>query len=56
MFEFLDLTVYKKAKAFHRECRSIILEFELEKYEKDQLGRASMSIPLNIAEGSGKFS
>lgn len=23
---------------------------------KDQLGRASFSIPLNIAEGSGKFS
>jgi four helix bundle protein len=25
-------------------------------YVKDQLGRASMSIVLNIAEGSGKFS
>jgi len=23
---------------------------------KDQLGRASFSIPLNVAEGSGKFS
>ena len=25
-------------------------------YAKDQLGRASLSIMLNIAEGSGKFS
>jgi four helix bundle protein len=28
----------------------------LDRYVNDQLGRASFSIPLNIAEGSGKFS
>jgi four helix bundle protein len=28
----------------------------LDKYVIDQLGRASFCIPLNIAEGSGKFS
>ena len=29
---------------------------KLDRYVKDQLGRASFSIILNIAEGSGKFS
>lgn len=28
----------------------------MDKYVNDQLGRASFSIPLNIVEGSGKFS
>ena len=45
MFDFQNLPVYKKAKLFHVNCKKII-----------QLGRASFSVPLNIAEGSGKFS
>ncbi len=56
MFEFQNLEVYKKAKAFHLDCKSIILANKLDNYVKDQLGRASFSIILNIAEGSGKFS
>src|SRR5688500_2203725 len=56
MFEFQNLEVYKKAKAFHLECKSLILTNKLDSYVKDQLGRASFSIVLNIAEGSGKFS
>ncbi len=28
----------------------------MDRYVNDQLGRASFSVPLNIAEGSGKFS
>ena len=28
----------------------------MDRYVVDQLGRASFSVPLNIAEGSGKFS
>ena len=56
MFDFQNLTVYKKSKAFHVSCKNIILEKELDRYVNDQLGRASFSIPLNIAEGSGKFS
>jgi four helix bundle protein len=56
MFDFQKLEVYKKGKAFHVECKKIILESKLDKYINDQLGRASFSIPLNIAEGSGKFS
>ena len=37
-------------------AKKIILEKKLDKYVLDQLGRASFSVPLNIAEGSGKFS
>ncbi|MCA6363370.1 MAG: four helix bundle protein [Bacteroidetes bacterium] len=56
MFEFRNLEVYKKSKAFHLSCKNIIGQHKLGSYIKDQLGRASFSIVLNIAEGSGKFS
>ena len=56
MFDFQNLAVYKKAKSFHLNCKNIILENKLDRYVVDQLGRASFSVPLNIAEGSGKFS
>ena len=56
MFEFRKLTVYSKAKVFHHECRLLILGKNFDRYVIDQLGRASFSVPLNIAEGSGKFS
>ena len=56
MFEFQKLEVYKKAKAFHVSCKKIILENNFDRYINDQLGRASFSVPLNIAEGSAKFS
>ena len=56
MFEFQNLDVYKKARAFHLSCKNLILTKKLDNYVKDQLGRASFSIVLNIAEGSGKFS
>lgn len=56
MFDFQKLEVYKKAKAFHMLCKGVILENKLDRYVNDQLGRASFSVPLNIAEGSGKFS
>jgi four helix bundle protein len=54
--EFQKLEVYKKAKFFHSACKKMILQNKLERYVKDQLGRASLSIVLNIAEGSAKFS
>ena len=56
MFEFQNLEVYKKAKLFYKECKSIILTCKLDPYVTNQLGRASFSICLNIAEGSAKFS
>lgn len=56
MFDFQNLAVYKKAKLFNVNCKKIIFEKKLERFVVDQLGRASFSVPLNIAEGSGKFS
>jgi four helix bundle protein len=56
MFEFQKLDVYKKAKSFHSDCKKLISAKKLDNYVKDQLGRASFSVVLNIAEGSGKFS
>ncbi len=56
MFEFQNLEVYKKAKIFHLETKQLITTINPDKTTKDQLSRASFSIPLNIAEGSGRFS
>ena len=56
MFDFQKLVVYKKAKVFHVSCKKLILKNKFDRYVNDQLGRASFSVPLNIAEGSGKFS
>lgn len=55
MFEFQNLEVYKKAKKFHLESKQLIDSIQLGRTEKDQLFRASFSIVLNIAEGSGRF-
>ncbi len=55
-FDFRNLEVYKKAKLFHLFCLKLLEESKPTNYARDQLGRASMSIVLNIAEGSGKFS
>jgi four helix bundle protein len=56
MFDFQKLEVYKKSKRFYIDTKEIILTSKLDNYIKDQLSRAAFSVPLNIAEGSGKFS
>jgi four helix bundle protein len=56
MFPFQNLVVYQKSKTFHITCKSILKNTKVEKYVNDQLGRASYSIVLNIAEGSAKTS
>lgn len=56
MFDFEKLTIYKKAKVFNSNIRSFINSSPLDRTTKDQLRRASFSIVLNIAEGSGRFS
>ena len=55
-FEFQNLTVYRRAKEFHILCNQFIQSTDANKTVKDQLFRASFSIALNIAEGSGRFS
>lgn len=56
MFPFQNLLVYKKALYFHTECKSLVSKVPIENYLRLQLLRASSSIVLNIAEGSGRFS
>ncbi len=57
MFPYESLEVYKKAFQFHG-CMFRLLNTTkgLPAYMKNQLGRAALSIPLNIAEGSAKSS
>ena len=56
MFDFQKLEVYQKAKLFHTDIITLIRDANIHKATADQLLRASLSIPLNIAEGSGRFS
>jgi four helix bundle protein len=57
LFDFENLEVYKKAKELNKEILEFLRENKLlDGYLRDQLKRASISIVINIAEGSGKFS
>jgi len=57
MFDFENLEVYKKAKAFNSIMGKKVLCISiLDSATKNQLRRASLSIALNIAEGSSRFS
>ncbi len=56
MFTFENLDVYKKAFAQNQKIyRLLKTDIAIPRYMKDQLGRASLSVQLNIAEGSGRF-
>ncbi len=57
MFDFQNLEVYKKAKELNKEILYFLREHkDIDSYLRDQLRRASISMVINIAEGSGKFS
>ncbi len=57
MFDFEKLIVYKKAKEFDKQVLSLICSDKfIDKVIANQLKRASLSIPLNIAEGTGRYS
>jgi four helix bundle protein len=56
VFDFQNLEVYKKSLHFHISCKSITQNTSLDRHVRDQLTRASYSIVLNIAEGSGRKS
>ena len=56
MVDFEKLEVYKKAKTCNAGIRVFLKEAILAPSTNDQLSRASFSIVLNLAEGSGRFS
>lgn len=57
-FTFFDLRVYKESKGLVKEVYKLLQKFP--KYEVyalgDQLRGSAVSVPSNIAEGSGRFS
>ena len=55
-FEHEKLEVYREAIAFNAWLSLLFEESGRLGDVKDQLDRASTSIPLNIAEGNGKYS
>ena len=55
-FDHEKLDVYQEAIAFCGWVRELLSQISAKAAAKDQLDRASTSLPLNIAEGNGKFS
>lgn len=57
MFDFEKLEVYTKAKELNKEISLFLGKNKnLDNFIRDQIRRASVSIMLNIAEGSGRSS
>ena len=57
MFDFEKLEVFNKARVFNSLIREKALKTNrLERSTSYQLSRAALSIMLNIAEGSSRFS
>ncbi|MBL0315735.1 MAG: four helix bundle protein [Flavobacteriales bacterium] len=55
MFDFEKLEVYRRAKGFNAEISVFRSRNNIDRVPKDQLKRASLSVALNIAEGSSRF-
>ena len=56
-FPFENLEVYKQSIAFVSEIQSLVerVGHQMNRSINDQLSRASLSIPLNIAESNGRW-
>lgn len=55
-FDHEKLKVYQNSIAFNAWVGRLLGDIKAKAAVKDQLDRAATSIPLNIAEGNGKFS
>lgn len=56
MFDYEKLIAYQKAKTLNRKILNVTSYKKINGFLRDQLYRASTSILLNIAEGTGKLS
>ena len=56
MFDFQKLNVYHKAQDSVKDIADLLADKQLDRVISNQLKRASLSIVLNIAEGSSRFS
>jgi four helix bundle protein len=54
-FDHEKLNVYQSSLRFVAWATELISETQVKAAVRDQLDRASTSVPLNIAEGNGKF-
>lgn len=55
MFDYEKLIAYQKAKIVNRKIQAFLSHRRINSILRDQLYRASTSILLNIAEGTGKL-
>lgn len=56
-FRFLKFPLYQLSKQFYKECITLTRPFPRSFWELgEQLRRAALSVCLNIAEGSAKYS
>ncbi len=56
MFDFEKLLAYQKAKEVNRKIQKVLTVKNMNLFIRDQLYRASISMVINIAEGTGRFS
>ena len=57
MFDFEQLRVYQKALTLNKKIFAFLkINRNIDYFLQDQLKRASVSIPINIAEGVGRLS
>lgn len=56
MFSFEKFPVYIRSEGFYSNIIGILRNPKIDKNTRDQFKRAALSIPLNIAEGAGRFS